>query len=491
MDLESGFARWSEARKELSECAAKAAALAKDKGKLSASERVARLLDEASFVEMDALNREAALIAGFGLIDGRAVYVVAHDYSHLAGSLGKDQVRKIQKVLDLAEKTGTPVLYLIDSGGVRLTDGVAVLSAYASLARSMSRLSGVVPQIAVVLGPCVAGAALLAASADVMIVSEKAGAVLAFPPQVFSSVEGKTLTLTDVGGGKQAAATGIAQLTAASEEDAIALARAVIGYLPGNSSEDAPFESDADDFNRMILELDTGKDADIRDTLRRIADGSIILEFSPAYCGNVVTALAHLGGRSVGFVANASEDGKMCVGACDKAARFVSMCDGFNIPIVTLIDCAGMWTVPAKMNADMIKSGARIVSAFASATVPQISVITGRAIGTGYVLMGGKGLGSDVTFAWPDAVIAPMLPEAMAQIFSADELSAQDPLGSKEKLALKYVAEAGDALYAAKNGFVDDVIAPSQTRQQLIAALEMLIGKSVALPMRKHGNLPL
>ncbi len=454
--------------------------------------RALQMLDGQSFTEIDAFARDSAVVTGFGLVDERPVYVVAQDPSVLGGSLGQETARKVRKTLALAEKTGAPVVYLLDSEGVRLTEGAGALTAYAQMMADMAALSGVVPQIAVALGRCIGGVAVMAAQADVCIASDKA-LMLAASPQIMSAVAGKTLTPADVGSAAQAVASGLAHLAVPSEAAAFSAARALIGMLPSNSAEDAPMDGPADDWNRVIPELNAGRDADVRDTLRRIADGGIIHELQATYATGMVTALCRLGGRTVGLLANqitGHEDG-LCACACDKGARFVQLCDCFNIPLVSFVDAQGLKTPGPGGNADAVKGIARLTSAMAGASVPKVSLVLSQAVGLAFVAMGARGLGADLCYAWPDAVIAPLSAEAMAQALHADQIALPDPIASREALAEQYAKDAANPIIAAQNGDIDDVIEPASTRVQLIAALEMLMSKRSALPARKQANLAL
>ena len=461
----------------------------RDAGKLTARERIAKIADAGSFVELFALvsrnDEGAGVITGYATIEERPVYLFAQDFTVRGGAMGQLQAAKIVKLLDLAQKTGAPVLALMDSAGVRIDEGAQALSAYSEIYQKMARMSGVCPMVALVLGPCIGGAALLSQLADVSIVAEKVGQLMVFGPQVMAAMSGAQVDAEKFGGAKVAAETGACALTAASEDEALLKARQVLALLPSSNLEDTEIV-DTDDLNRLLPAIDP---ADVDALLNAVADQGTLVELYAAYEPSVKVALARLGGRSVGIVANnpAEHNGVLCASACKKAARFIRLCDCFNIPVVTLVNTPGQNTVDEEKNAAAVSAAAQLIFAYAEAVVPKVSVLCGQAVGAAYSAMGSKAVGADAVYAWPKAYIAPINAEAAVRILEKEEIRAGKPVA---ELA-KFYEENNGALAAAEEGLCDDVIEPAATRQMIAAALEMLMGKrEVALP-RKHGNLPL
>lgn len=463
-------------------------------GKLTARERVLKLLDEGSFVEMDVLvskaNDFAGVITGYGTVEDRPVYVFAQDFTVHGGAMGQQQAAKICKVLDLALKTGTPVVAMCDSAGVRVDEGAQAMNAYASIYAKLARMSGVVPVIALVLGPVVGGAAMIAQLADVSIEAENVGQLMVYGPQVMSAITGKTYDAKALGGAQAMSEQGGIALTAETEDEAISLAVKVLDYLPACNAEDAPIV-DTDDMNRLLPQVDA---ADAEALLSVMADGASWLELYKDWGKEICIALCRMGGRTVGMVvSNAKEnDGMLTPAAAAKAARFIRLCDCYNIPVVSLINSKGVAVPEVKAQSWTMITTAQLLYAYAEATAPKVSVVVGNAIGQAYVAMGGKA-NADMTYAWPGAVISALTPEAAVQVLYADELmeSRQDPLESRKELEQRFAQDVADGVAAAADGMVDDVIDPAQTRQYVIAALEMLSSKRESNPPKKHGNLPL
>lgn len=458
-------------------------------GKLTARERVNKLFDEGSFVETGvftaAKEGASSVITGYGTVEDRPVFVYVQDFTVKGGAMGEGAAKKIVELLKLAGKTGAPVVAMADSAGADLNEGAKALNAYARIMKETAALSGVVPQISLILGPCAGGAAFVPELTDVVIAVEKIGQMFVTGPQVVSARTGRNVTAEDLGGAKKLVASGAAQIAVASEDEAFAMARRVLSFLPDNNQEDAQLVS-ADDLNRQ-LDIDTYYDA--HDIVARIADFNDYVELTRDFAPNMVTALARLGGRSVGIVANnpAEHNGVLCASACKKAARFIRLCDCFNIPVVTLVNTPGQNTVDEEKNAAAVSAAAQLIFAYAEAVVPKVSVLCGQAVGAAYSAMGSKAVGADAVYAWPKAYIAPINAEAAVRILEKEEIRAGKPVA---ELA-KFYEENNGALAAAEEGLCDDVIEPAATRQMIAAALEMLMGKrEVALP-RKHGNLPL
>jgi len=464
-----------------------------DAGKLTARERVARLFDEASFVELDTLIADAGVITGYGLVEGRPAYAYAQDYTVKAGALGAAQARKILKVLSLAEKTGAPVVALCDSHGARLDEGMNAVNAYASIMARSADLSGVIPQIAVVLGPCGGGAAMCASMADIVIIG-KAGQLFVNGPQLVSAATGKNITMEDMAGAAASVKSGAAHIAAESDEDAIDKARKLIALLPGNNLEDAPYAFEReDDINRELSDLNAiDAVGDVHDVIVRAADNAEVIELGDAYAPEVVTALARLGGSAVGFVATqgAQNEGRLTVEGCRKAARFVRFLDSFSIPVITLVDTMGAAANTAAQG-ELARAAAALMGAYADATCPRVAVVTGSAIGTAATALASRAA-SDVIYAWPGAVISPVTAPVAVQLLNEKELhDAADPAALRAELEQAYQDSVADGVNAALQGNVDDVIEPAATRQMIAAALEMLAGKRESKPARKHGNLPL
>lgn len=456
-------------------------------GKLTARERVALLLDGGSFVEQNMLESDAGVVTGSGTVDGRPVYVFAQDFAVMDGAVGAKQAKKIVKVLELARKTGTPVVAMCDSNGARVGEGAAALEAYADIFAHMARMSGVVPMITMVLGPCVGAAAMMAELSDLVFVAKPAGALLVAGAQVISSTMGKTLSAEQLGGGKTAVENGAAHFACETEEEAVAQVKTVLGMLPANNLEDAPFSVE-EDMNRLVEGLEAG--ADGREIIEKLADTGSVVEVGKGYTG-AVTALAKLAGRTVAFAYTGKGD--TCDKRMKKIARFVRFADCYNIPVVSLVDSTGL-TVFDSIDRQMsvIKAASAMVYAYSEATTVKVTLVVGNAIGAAYVAMGGSA-NADATYAWPGAVISPMTGEAAIQVMWPDKIrsSKGDAVAARAELAAKYEAEVADGVNAAAEGLVDDVIDPADSRKMIIAALELLSSKRDSNPPKKHGNMPL
>jgi len=462
----------------------------RDAGKLTARERVEKLADAGSFVELFALvsqNEEGAgVITGYATIDQRPVYIFAQDFTVRGGAMGKAQAAKIVKLLDMALKTGAPVVALMDSAGVRIDEGAAAMSAYSEIYHKLARMSGVCPIITVVLGPAIGGAALITQLADVSIVAEKVGQVMVFGPQVMAAMNGKAVKAEEFGGAKVAAEQGACALTAETEEEALAKARKILDLLPSSNLEDSEIV-DTDDMNRLLPAIDP---ADADALVKAIADNGSVIELYEAYGKSVKTVLCRMGGRTVAIVA---ATGKLCAACLQKAARFVRLADCFGIPVVSLLNTCGVEVSSVEGQGWLFKAQAQLLYAYAEATTAKLAVVTGDAIGQAYVAMGGKG-NADVTYAWPTAVISALTPEAAVAVLYAEDVKADKELSveaARAKYADKYIEEVAGAVNAAKAGMVDDIIDPATTRQMLISAVEMLASKRDSNPPKKHGNLPM
>lgn len=463
----------------------------KKAGKLLARERIALLLDAASFVELDVLNADAGVVTGYGTVQGSPVYVYAQDVTVNGGAVGTAHARKILKVMDMAEKTGCPVIGILDTAGARLDEGVDAMNAYAMIAGRVSRLSGVVPQISLVLGQCGGIASAIAGMTDLTVMSEN-GALFINGPMVVSALAGKQISMDTLAGTQAATRAGMAQLTAKTDEEAIAQARRLIGMLPVNNMDEAVSEC-ADDINRELAELNQADQLDdVRSVIRSIADHGDYIELDADFAPSMVTALAKIGGTTVGFIANQAgkDEGRLTVYGCKKAARFMSFMDCFSIPSIAIVDSMGM-KVSTAPQGELARNAAQLLSATTQATNVRIALIAGNAVGMSYAALASRAA-SDVVYAWPGAVVSAVTPKIAAQLNYEDELkSAEDPYSKREELEKRYMDDVADGVHAAAKGYVDDVIEPAQTRQMLAAALEMLSGKREVNPARKHGNMPL
>ena len=463
-------------------------------GKLTARQRIAKLLDQGSFVEMDTLvsrgDEGAGVVTGYGTIRERPVYLFAQDFTVHGGAMGQLQAAKIMKVLDLAQKTGAPVLALCDSTGVRLDEGARAMDAYAGIYAKLSRMSGVCPIVSLVLGPCVGGAALIARLADISIMAKDVGELMVFGPQVVSAATGKDYTAKTLGSAQMLSTQGAVSLVADNEEAAFKLAVDVLDLLPGCNTEDAPIV-DTDDLNRLMNAVDP---ADSDALLASLMDGGSFIELNGDYAKAIRIILGRLGGRTVGVVCSNAKhnEGRLCPGSMAKAARFVRFCDCYSLPVVSLINSTGLKIVEPEEQNRILTAAGQLLYSYAEATCPKVSVIVGNAIGISYVAMGGKA-NADVAYGWPGTVISALSPEAAVQVFYSKELqqSTEPVLEAREKLILEYAQNVADGVQAARDGMLDDVIEPEQTRKYLIAAIEMLSSKRDSNPPKKHGNLPL
>lgn len=462
----------------------------KKSGKMTARERVSALLDSQSFVELDVLvshdGKAEGVVTGYGTIEGRPVYVLSQDFTVLGGSVGVKHAQKIAKVLDLAKKTGTPAVLMCDSAGARIDEGALALEAYADIFARMARMSGVVPMISMVLGPCVGAAALMSEMSDVTIMVKGVGAKLSCGPQVLSATYGVNKTAEQLGGAEAMNAQGGTDFVCDGEADAFVKARALLSMLPLNNLEEAPLDT-AEDLNRVCEGLTAGADA--KTILSALCDVGSVLEFGAGY-SQAVTALCKMGGRTVAVVHTGA--GELCNKRAKKIARFVRFADCYNIPVVTLVDTEGLMVAESARQQELLSAVAQMMFAYTEATTAKISVVTGKAVGAAYVALGGKA-NADVVYAWPGSVIAPMTGEAAVAVLYKDELknSKGDVASARAQFAAQYESEVADGVHAAENGCVDDVIDPAQTRKLLIASLEMLASKRDSNPPKKHGNMPL
>ncbi|HAE87692.1 TPA: methylmalonyl-CoA carboxyltransferase [Candidatus Marinimicrobia bacterium] len=485
-----------------------------EKGKLTARERIELLLDKDSFEEFDmfvthrcrdfGLDKKKYLgdgvVTGYGTIDGRLVYVFSQDFTVLGGSLSETFAMKICKVMDMAMKMGAPLIGLNDSGGARIQEGIMSLAGYADIFQRNVEASGVVPQISAILGPCAGGAVYSPALTDFIIMAEETSYMFITGPKVVKTVTNENVTEEQLGGAMiHASKSGVAQFSAENEEEALGIIRKLISYLPQNNLEEAPLVSTHDPINRVDEELaaiipdSPNLPYDMKDIIYRIVDDEEFLEVSRHFAPNMITGFARFNGRSVGIVANQPNylAGVLDINASKKAARFVRFCDAFNIPILTLVDVPGFLPGTAQEYRGIISEGAKLIYAFAEATVPKVTIITRKAYGGAYDVMSSKHLRGDVNYAWPTAEIAVMGAEGAVQILYRKELE-DDPDGCRmNELVEEYREKFSNPFVAASRGFVDDVIDPKNTRFRIIRAFESLLTKKLTNPLKKHGNIPL
>ena len=485
------------------------------RGKLTARERLELLLDPDTFVELDAfvthrssdfgLDEQRILgdgvVTGHGRIDGRLVFVFSQDFTVFGGSLSESYAEKICKVMDLAMKTGAPIVGLNDSGGARIQEGVVSLGGYADIFLRNVLASGVVPQLSVVMGPCAGGAVYSPAITDFTVMVEGTSYMFVTGPNVVKAVTHEEIDAEGLGGASvHTARSGVAHLAAADESAALELVRRLLGYLPQNNLSDPPTVATSDPADRREPELDgiipddPSRPYDMHDVIGRVVDEGRLLEIQPGWAQNIIVGFARLGGRSVGIVAQqpAVLAGALDIDASTKAARFVRTCDCFNVPIVSFVDVPGFLPGVGQEHGGIIRHGAKLLYAYAEATVPKLTVITRKAYGGAYDVMSSKHIRGDMNFAWPSAEIAVMGVEGAVNIIFKDRIAAaEDPAAERVRLVAEYEAQFANPYIAAARGFVDDVIIPSDTRPRLIGALEMLADKRDTNPRKKHGNIPL
>ena len=481
------------------------------KGRLTARERLAILLDEGSFTELEAFTVQQndpngdqtmgdGVVTGFGTVDGRTVYVYAQDFTVQGGALGEMHSRKICRVMDLAAANGSPVVGLIDSGGARIQEGVKSLGGYAEIFKRNAQYSGVVPQISLILGPCAGGAAYSPAMTDMIIMVDKQSFMFLTGPQVIKTVTGEETDFESLGGAQvHLNESGTAHLVTKDEEDALKMARYLLSYLPANNVENPPYVETNDDPARLSPELndlvpvDPGEPYNMHTAIETVVDRGTFLETQSGFARNAIVGFARFEGYAVGIVAQEPSvmAGVVDINAADKISRFVRFCDAFNLPIVTFIDSPGFLPGVSQEHGGIIRHGAKVLYAYSEANVPKISVVTRKAYGGAYVVMSSKYLGTDIYYAWPSAEIAVMGAEGATNILYRKELAnAEDPKAERERLEAEYRQKLLNPYAAARAGIVDDVIEPAETRWMIIKALRAIGNKSETHPARKHGNMP-
>jgi propionyl-CoA carboxylase beta chain len=486
-----------------------------EEGKLSARERIEMLLDEGTFEELDKLVRHRCynfgmqeqviegdgFVTGHGLIHGRQVFVFAQDFTVFGGSLSEANAQKIVKVMDLALKTGAPLIGLNDSGGARIQEGVVSLAGYADIFLRNTLASGVVPQISAIMGPCAGGAVYSPALTDFVFMVDGTSHMFVTGPDVIKTVTHEDVSKENLGGAMtHNSKSGVAQFLAADDQDCLRSIRELLTFLPQNNLDGVPRVAAKDPEDRADRELDTmiplesNKPYDIKDVICRVVDDAYFFEVAEHFARNIVIGFARMGGETVGVVANqpAHLAGCLDIDSSTKAARFVRFCDAFQIPILTFEDVPGFLPGTSQEFGGIIRHGAKLLYAYAEATVPKITVITRKAYGGAYCVMGSKHLRTDVNFAYPTAEIAVMGPDGAVNILYRRELQAStNPDEDRQAKIDEYRNQFANPFVAAERGYVDDVIEPHETRPKVIRALRMLANKGDTMPRKKHGNIPL
>ena len=485
-----------------------------ERGKLTARERLALLLDEGSFQEFGALATHNitdfgmagqrfpgdGIVTGLGKINGRRVAVFAQDFTVLGGSFSEVQSQKICRIQDMALESGIPLIGLNDSGGARIQEGVRSLAAYGEVFQRNVLASGVVPQISVMLGPCAGGAVYSPALTDFVIMAQDTSFMFLTGPEVIRAVTGEKVSPTDLGGpGIHSSKSGVAHFVAGSEQAAISMAKLLLSYLPQNNTEDppqvAPYDSPdrMEEFLNTIVPADENEPYDIRAVIEAVCDRDSFLEVHAEFAPNAVVGFARLDGYAVGIVANqpACMAGALNIDASDKISRFIRTCDAYNIPLITLVDCPGFLPGIDQEYGGVIRHGAKIIYAYTEATVPKISIVIRKAIGGSYVAMSSKQMRNDLAYAWPTAQIAVMGAEGAVRILYRQELAkAADPAAMEQAFVAEYRQKFFNPFRAADLGQIDEVVEPRETRPRLIRALEVLRTKVQQNPTKKHGLAP-
>jgi acetyl-CoA carboxylase carboxyltransferase component len=485
------------------------------RGKRTARERIDALVDPDSFVELDmfAVHRSSAfgladreflgdgVVTGSATIDGRQIFLFSQDFTVLGGSLGEVFAEKICKVMDLAVKTGTPMIGINDSGGARIQEGVQSLGGYAEIFWRNTQASGVIPQISLIAGPCAGGAVYSPAITDFTIMVEKISQMFITGPEIIKTVTGEDVSFEELGGAyTHATKSGVTDLIAADEDEMTEQTKRLLSFLPQNNLEDAPRYASEDDPDRLCPELDDlipdspNKPYDIEDAIRAVLDDGDFFEIGELFARNIVIGFGRIAGGTVGIIANQPKflAGVLDIDSSRKAARFVRFCDAFNIPLITFVDVPGFLPGLVQEYGGIIKHGAKLLYAYAEATVPKITIITRKAYGGAYDVMASKHIRADYNIAWPTAEIAVMgAAGAVKTIFRRDIAAAADPIAKERELVADYERRFANPYIAASRGYVDDVIDASKTRRAVSRALRMLADKRVERPKRKHGNIPL
>ena len=485
------------------------------RGRMTARERLELLLDKGSFREMDVFVTHNCndfgladqkipgdgVVTGYGTIDGRLVYVYSQDFTVFGGSVSWTHAMKICKIMDMAMANGAPIIGLNDSGGARIQEGVHSLAGYAEIFYRNVMASGVIPQISVIMGPCAGGAVYSPAITDFVVMVKNTSHMFVTGPDVIKTVTHEDVTFEELGGASvHSSKSGVSHFAAENEEDALFLVKQLLGFLPNNNLSDPPSVPVQDDPLRQAMELDTivpdnpNRPYDMKSIIRLLVDDGFFLEVHELWAQNVLVGFARLGGKSVGIIAQQPQvlAGVLDVEASQKSARFIRFCDSFNIPLVVLEDVPGFMPGLNQEHGGIIRHGAKLLYAFAEATVPKMTVIVRKAYGGAYCVMNPRHLGADLVLAWPSAEIAVMGPEGAVNVIFRREIDkAEDPNTKKTELVADYRERFANPYVAASAGFIDNVIEPHETRPRLINSLEMLRNKQRSNPPKKHGNIPL
>jgi acetyl-CoA carboxylase carboxyltransferase component len=486
-----------------------------DKGKLTARERLEQLVDTGTFQELDSFATHRAtdfgladqkvlgdaVVTGYGQVNGRQIFLFAQDFTVMGGSLSEVVAEKICKIMDFAMKVGAPVVGIEDSGGARIQEGIGSLKGYGDIFLRNTLASGVVPQLSVIMGPCAGGAVYSPAITDFIFMTEGTGQMYITGPDVIKAVTGEEVTHEQLGGADtHTAISGVAHFSFPDEAECIAQVRRLLDFIPSSNAEDPPQVDRTDDPNRLcpglssIIPEEANQSYDMKQVIAEVVDNGDFMEVQPNYAQNIIVGLGRLDGHPVGIVAQqpAFLAGVLDINASLKAARFVRFCDAFNIPILTFVDVPGFLPGIEQEHGGIIKHGAKLIYAYAEATVPKVSVLTRKAYGGGYIVMGSKHLRTDVNYAWPSAEIAVMGPEGAVNVIHREAISsAEDPDGKRAELIQEYRDMTANPYVAASRGIIDDVIDPTETRIKVIRSFEMLQNKRDTLPPKKHGNIPL
>ena len=487
----------------------------REKGKLTARERIEKLLDPDTFNEVDMFRTHRAtrfgmeksqamtdgVVSGWGKIEGRLVFLYSQDFTVMGGSLGEEHGLKIAKIMDMAMESGAPLIGLNDSGGARIQEGVNSLAACGEIFMRNTRASGIIPQITAILGPCAGAAVYSPALTDFIFIVKDTANMFITGPDVVRAVTHEDVDFETLGGADvHLAKSGVAHFTDEDEGALMDKIRWLLSFLPSNNLTPAPYVKPADDPRRLcdvlkdVVPEDPQKPYDIRDVIREIADDGEFMEVQEEYAQNIVIGLMRLNGFPVGVVANQPMvlAGVLDINSSDKGARFIRFCDAFHIPLITLVDTPGFLPGVDQEHNGVIRHGAKMIFAYAEATVPKISVILRKAYGGAYIVMSSKHLGGDLNFAWPATEVAVMGPEGAVNIIYRREIAeAQDEVKMRSELTTQYREEMANPYIAASRGYLDDVIEPTETRRKLVEALDALRDKRKSTPPRKHGNIPL
>lgn len=480
--------------------------------KLTARERINLLFDAGSFMEMDKFAGSCAgaaitdkdltadaVVTGYGTVDGRLVFAYAQDYTVAGGAIGKKHAEKIAKLQDMALKMGAPIISFIDSNGGRIEEGIDTLAAYANIIQKHTILSGLIPQISVIAGPCMGSAVFIPAMADFVFMVNGTSSMFLNGPQLIKANSKVDISQEELGGAlTNNSISGTAHFAFDSEEETIAKVKELISFLPSNNLEDAPMYESYDDINRVEDRLNeiipsNNEPYDMKKIIELIADDGYFFEVMQRFAENIITGFIRLYGKTIGVVANQPKvnDGLLNIDACNKAARFIRTCNAFNIPLLNLVDVASFEVSKLEEHGGIIRHGAKLIYAYAEATVPKVTLVIKKAYGSAFLAMCSKDLGADLVFAWPSAQISVLAPEGAANILYKGEIaSSQDPIAMRKEKIQEYIDQVANPYVAANMGYVDDIIYPSTTRPRLISAFDMLGTKREIRPAKKHGNMP-